>query len=256
MSFDTKWLDLREPADHAARDARLLAEAAGWLAAADAPLAVDLGAGTGSTIRAFGSLAAGARWRLLDNDPALLAEAARRHGGAEAVAADLADVAALPLEGARLVTASALIDLVSDAWLVRLADRLAADRLGFYAALSYDGEMAWEPADPRDDGLLLAFNAHQHSDKGLGPALGPAAGTRLADVMAARGFVVRTAASPWRLGPDRGALQAELAAGMASAAADAEAIGGRAADWAQRRRATAGASSCTVGHLDVLALPA
>jgi hypothetical protein len=256
MSFEARWLDLREPADHAARDPGLLAAAADWLGAAEAPVAVDLGAGTGSTIRAFGARGAGVRWRLVDNDPDLLGKAAARHPAAETVRADLRDVDALPLAGARLVTASALFDLAGDAWLGRLADRLAAARLGLYAALSYDGETDWEPADPRDAGVLAAFNEHQRGDKGLGPALGPAAGARLAEIMVERGYRVHTAASPWRLGPGEGALQAALAEGIASAAAAAGAY--RATEWAQARRtaATAGTSSCTVGHLDVLALPA
>ncbi len=56
---------------------------------------------------------------------------------------------ALPLDGARLVTASALCDLVSRDWLEALADRLAARGPAFYAALSYDGAMAWTPAARR-----------------------------------------------------------------------------------------------------------
>jgi hypothetical protein len=256
MSFDARWLALREPADHAARDPGLLGEAAQWLAGAEAPVAVDLGAGTGSTLRAFRGRAAGVRWRLVDNDARLLAEAARRHPEAVTVEADLDDVDALPLDDARLLTASALFDLVPDVWLARLADRLSRARVALYAALSYDGEMGWAPPDPRDGGILAAFNAHQRCDKGLGPALGPAAGARIAEVMAACGFVVRTASSPWRLGPDQAELQAALAADVAAAALEAGAH--RAPEWAQARRAaaTAGASSCTVGHLDVLALPA
>jgi hypothetical protein len=256
MSFDARWLALREPADHAARDRGLLDEAAAWLTGAEDPVAVDLGAGTGSTLRAFEDRAAHAHWRLVDNDARLLGEAVRRHPNAMPVEADLADVGALPLDGARLLTASALFDLVSEEWLVRLAERLSRARIALYAALSYDGEMEWAPPDPRDGGVLAAFNAHQRGDKGLGPALGPAACARIAEVLAARGFVVRTAASAWRLGPDRAELQAALAADVAAAATEAGAH--RAPEWGQARRAAAmaGASSCTVGHLDVLALPA
>ena len=87
-----------------------------------------------------------------------------------------------------------------------------------------------------------------------GPALGPEAGAVLPRTMADRGFAVRVAASPWRLGPAEAALQAGLLEGVAAAAVEA---GCAAAAWGQARRAAAiaGASSCTVGHVDVLALP-
>ena len=52
--FPISWLDLREGADHAARDPGLLAAAAAIVDAADDPLVVDLGCGTGSTLRALG----------------------------------------------------------------------------------------------------------------------------------------------------------------------------------------------------------
>jgi hypothetical protein len=247
VSFDLAWLDLREPADHAARDRDLLAAAR---ARAGDGLVVDLGAGSGSTLRAFGE--GPARWRLVDRDEALLAAARTRHG-AETALADLTDLARLPLSGAALVTASALCDLVSRAWLEALADRLAAEGAGFYAALNYDGAMAWDPARDDDAAITAAFNAHQRGDKGFGPAAGPDSPAILAEVFRARGFTVATAPSPWHLGPDERALQDALTDGIAAAAAEAGAPD--AADWAQARRAASGASSCTVGHGDVLALP-
>lgn len=252
MSFALEWLDLREPADHAARDPSLLDAAAAFLMAAEAPLVVDLGAGSGSTLRAFGARVAGARWRLVDRDRALLGAAAAR-AGAETVEADLRAVDSLPLAGARLVTASALLDLVSAAWVERLAGLLAAD-VGLYAALSYDGTVIWEPALREDAAVLAAFNAHQRGDKGFGPALGPDAGRHLARVLEERGFAVATAASPWQLGPEQWQLQAALAEGIGAAAAESGVVAG---GWVQARReaAMAGVSSCIVGHLDVLALP-
>jgi hypothetical protein len=255
MSFDAAWLDLREPADRAARDRRLLAAAARHLAAAPAPRVLDLGAGTGATVRAFGELAPGAtRWLLLDRDRALLAAAADRCGPAvETIAADLGDLDALPLAGVRLVTASALLDLVPQAWVETLAGLLAARAVGFYAALCYDGAMAWDPPLPDDPAVTAAFNAHQRGDKGLGPALGPAAPAVLAAALGRRGFAVRSAASPWRLGPEDAALQRALSDGIA-AAAEAAGFAGAAA-WAQARRAASGSTSSTVGHRDVLALP-
>jgi SAM-dependent methyltransferase len=255
VSFDRAWLDLREPADHAARDPGLLSAAADWLATVPDPVAVDLGCGTGSTVRAFGAYApAGLRWRLVDRDTALLDEAARRCGAAaETFAADLGDLAALPFEGAHLVTASALFDLMPESWILALVDRLAAHGLGLYAALNFDGRMAWNPKLSGDTAVTTAFNRHQQSDKGLGPALGPAATPVLASALSARGYTVRTAYSPWRLGPGAAKLQAELVGGIAAAAAEtglADAIA-----WGQARRAASGSTSCTIGHADLLALP-
>jgi SAM-dependent methyltransferase len=252
VSFEAAWLDLREPADAAARDPGLLAAAAAHLGEAPAPVALDLGCGTGATARAFGTRVAGLRWRLLDRDAGLLRLAAARVPGAELVAADLAALERLPLEGVRLVTASALFDLVSRAWVEALAARLAAAGLGLYAALSYDGRLAWQPALAADEAGRAAFNRHQRTDKGFGPALGSDAGAALAEAFGARGYAVRTARSDWRLGP--GALQAALADGVAAAAAAAGCAGASA--WGQARRAASGSGSCTVGHIDVLALPA
>ena len=83
VSFARSWLELREPADAAARDPELLAAAAAYLAAAPAPapLALDLGCGTGATCRAFGTRVPGLRWRLVDSDAGLLAVAGGRCGG-------------------------------------------------------------------------------------------------------------------------------------------------------------------------------
>jgi hypothetical protein len=262
MGFSADWLALREPADHAARDAGLLrwavqaATDAAARAGQGAPVIVDLGAGTGSTLRAMAAhLPASTRWRFVDNDAALLdrAVATAGPGTASAHVADLADLEALPFNGAHLVTASALFDLLPRAWVAALAARLAALGVPLYAALSYDGEMHWSPAHPDDPAVTAAFNRHQRGDKGMGAALGPDSGRVTAEVLAAAGFVVETAPSPWVLGPDRAALQAELCTGIAEAAAEAGLAG--AAEWGIARAAAARETAGTIGHLDVLAVP-
>jgi hypothetical protein len=242
VSFEPAWLDLREPADAEARDPGLLA--AGEALVGDG-LGLDLGCGTGATARAFGACP---RWRLVDRDRRLLAIAAARCPGAEAVEADLAAIDRLPLDGVALVTASALLDLVSPAWVEALAGRLAAAGLPFYAALSYDGTVAWDPPVAGDAAVVAAFNRDQRRDKGLGPALGPTASAALARALAARGYRVRTAPSPWRLGSAQAALQAALVEGIAEAAAAPS-------GWRQARLAASAASRCTVGHVDLLAVP-
>lgn len=249
MGFSADWLALREPADHAARDGALMAEAA--VLAGARPVVVDLGAGTGSTRRAFGAaLPDGAVWRMVEGDATLLALCeGERH------LMDLRDLAALPLEGATLVTASALLDLVSEAWVAGLVAALAARRLPFLAALSYDGRMAWTPADAGDAGVTAAFNRHQRGDKGFGPALGPEAVPQAAALFEAAGYRVRLADSPWRIGPDQAGLGAALLEGIAAAAAEAGVAADEAARWLAARRAMLGQGEMVIGHLDLLAVP-
>lgn len=250
MGFSPDWLALRESADHAARDLALLRAAVA--AAGPTPVIVDVGCGTGSTLRALAPLLPeGTQWRLVDNDPILLARA-----GAEAPeratvhCQDIQNLDQLPLEGATLITGSALLDIVSRRWLHALADRA---RVPLYFALSYNGEMSWNPGDPRDEGVTAAFNTHQRGDKGFGPALGPDAADTARDVFAASGWEVSLADSPWRLGPSDEALHSELVAGIAGAAS--EAGDNDALHWGASRAATAGSTLCTIGHKDLLALP-
>jgi SAM-dependent methyltransferase len=253
MSFSADWLALRAPADDAARDRGLMIAAmaeARRRAGQGAPVILDLGCGTGATARVLGPHLPGARWRLVDGDADLLAQAVAATGGA-GHCLDLGDLAGLPLAGAHLVTASALLDLMPRNWLESLAERLAAEGTGLYAALSYDGAMGWDPALPEDAAVTAAFNAHQRGDKGLGPALGPDAAQVAAEVLAAAGFAVRLADSPWDLCPDQAALQAELMDGIAAAAAEAGCA--MAGQW-RAARAVAG-GRCRIGHLDLLALP-
>lgn len=254
MGFSAEWLRLREPADHAARDMGLLRDA--LVLAGAAPVIVDLGSGTGSTLRAVAPRHRGpARWHLVDHDAALLAQAAAPDGAElHRHVRDLTALDTVPLEGATLVTASALLDLCSADWLAELARRIAAQRLPFYAALSYDGVMRWTPVDPADAEITAAFNAHQRGDKGFGAALGPDAAQAAGRIFTALGYVCAGADSPWHLRPDHAALQHAFLDGVAQAAADAGAHAAQA--WLARRRAQIGQGSCHVGHRDLLAVPA
>ncbi|AWZ21881.1 hypothetical protein RTM1035_09069 [Roseovarius sp. TM1035] len=250
MGFAPEWLALREPADRAARDAALLARA---VALADGAV-LDLGCGTGSTLRAFaGERATGAGWRLFDHDADLLARAAAWHPEAVIHQGDLARVEDLPLEGVGMVTASALFDLVSRAWVERFAARLAGAGTALYAALSYDGVMRWHPEDPDDAIVTTRFNAHQRGDKGFGPALGPEAAKVMAAVFEALGYEVHYAPSPWRLGPQDAEMQHLLLAGIAQAAGEAGFAGAEA--WHGRRAQVLADGWAEIGHIDLLALP-
>lgn len=253
MSFAPQWLALREPADRAARDTALLAKAAHL--AGPAPVIVDLGAGTGASVRAIsGHVPDTAQWRLVDNDAALLAHATAAHPHVQPFALDLTCLSDLPLDGATLVSASALLDLVSKAWLKNLVHVLARHNLPFYAALSYDGVMQWQPELSQDYGVTAAFNDDQCTDKGFGPALGPASGTFARAVFEEAGYHVLLAPSPWVLNACDAPLQVQLLAGIASAAARAG--DGAAPDWNRARQGLIAQGTCTISHLDLLAVPA
>ena len=250
MGFSAEWLSLREPADRAARDVALAQQAA--IVAGPDPLVVDFGCGTGATWRALAPyLPTGARWRFVDNDPALLVEAGHVVGeSAELVEADLGQIDALPLTGASLVTASALLDLMPEAWVADLTRRLDVP---FYATLNYDGSMSWAPEHDDDASVTAAFNQHQQGDKGIGPALGPHSAERTIALFEAAGFTVLSADSTWSLGPDMAPLQRELTNGIALAADEAGAR--EAASWGVHRHARADRTTCHIGHIDILALP-
>ena len=160
------------------------------------------------------------------------------------------------LDGAvDLVATSALLDLVSEPWLDRLAAVVAARAIPLYAALSYDGRTAFTPSDPFDAAIATAVNAHQRTDKGFGPALGPAAATCAIARLEALGYSVLHGPSDWTMGPQDTAMQSEILQGWASAAGDMGALPSEdIAAWLTRRRAAAG-SSLRVGHVDFLAIP-
>src|SRR5215470_6733872 len=83
MTFSAQWLALREPYDQRARSVAVLDRVAAAFAGLSEISVVDLGCGTGSTVRSVGPrLPARQRWRLVDNELDLLAHAsalARAH---------------------------------------------------------------------------------------------------------------------------------------------------------------------------------
>jgi hypothetical protein len=269
--FDAAWLALREPADAAARSTALEDLLARMLAGRGGTLdCVDLACGTGANLRRLAPRLPGPqRWRLVDSDAVLLAEAHRRctdlhdaDGAPIEVAYLQADLAAADLDaccaGAALVTASALLDLVASEWLERLITAITRARSVALFALDYDGRRNCEPADPDDALAHAAFDAHQHRDKGFGPALGPRAAAYAARALEQRGYRVERARADWRLGATDAALQAELLCGWARAAAEAAPASREMfAAWLGRRLAQldSGCSRLTVGHEDLLAIP-
>jgi hypothetical protein len=261
--FSADWLALREPYDARARNPDVLAALAAAVADRGSLAIVDLAAGAGATLRAISSrLPMPQRWRLVDHDLELLERAsAAPAAGAEiaTIPADIArEIEAVLDQPADLVTASALLDLVSADWLDRLARATVTRRLLVYAALTYDGRVTFEPADPFDSEMIRALNRHQRGDKGFGPALGPTAGEAAIASFEALGYTVEQGASAWLLGRRDVEIQSDLLAGWAAAAnelADLDAAEIKA--WVERRRnhMASGRSSIGVGHIDFFARP-
>jgi len=173
--------------------------------------------------------------------------------------ADLAtSLDALPFASHDLIAGSALLDLAGADWLDTLAARAAAAGCEVLFALSYDGRLHWTPSLEDDRAVQELFDRHQRQDKGLGLALGPDAGAHFAERLRRHGLDVTTARSDWTLGAADGALQHELATGLATAATELEPdFAPRAAAWLEARRASldTGRQRLVVGHLDVLGSP-
>ena len=182
--FASDWLAAREAADHRARSRELTAELNQWLLSqyeklppeSHCPMQiVDIGTGRGSNaLFLVPLLQIPQAWLALDQDAALLREAQQR--------VDLLDV---PFEartvqlspenleqhlpaGVALVTASALIDLVSEPWLKALSKAAVRPKSAMLIVLSYAGHFELSPAHPDDELLRNLVNQHQHGDKGTG----------------------------------------------------------------------------------------
>lgn len=248
MKYTPDWLALREHADARARDRDLIAQLGSALAARRDPLIVDLGCGTGALRGVLASVAPeSARWRMIDNDPDVLAVARQRFPEDEILSLDLAADVEAALAGADCVAATAFYDLVSESWLDRFVAALPKGAI-VYAALTYDGREIWRPAHADDAAVLAAFHRHQRRDIGFGPALGPDAGAAMAEKLRAAGWRVETRDAWWRLErPRDAALMDELADGIA---VGLDPYGVNAHPWRAQDRQTA-----EIGHLDLLALP-
>jgi hypothetical protein len=253
--FSAAWLALREPADRAARAGDVTALVAADLQSRSTAMCLDLGSGTGSNVRYLAErLPLHQEWRLLDDDADLLGRARAQLGSVRTEVADLRRLDARLFDGVDLVTASALLDLVSVEWLDTLVERVAERRAAVLFALNYDGRIHITPRDEDDDRIRDLVNRHQRTDKGFGPALGPAAGEVVEQRLRDAGYTMRVAPSDWSLGAGDGQLQGELLRGWASAAremAPHERV--RTDRWLERRLdlLSSGRSRIIVGHVDV-----
>jgi SAM-dependent methyltransferase len=261
--FPAEWLALRERYDVAARNPGVLDAVTLSLNARPSVHVLDLACGSGSTVRTLHSrFPARQRWDLVDNDLDLLTLA--RHATREnditlnTVRFDLnRDLETVLDDRIDLITISALLDLVSRAWLDRFLSKVGARALPVYAALTYDGRTDLSPAHPLDEAMIAVVNAHQRTDKGFGQALGPSAADAAIAGFKCLGYSVVSGDSDWVIDPDDHAMQTELLDGWAGAAREMGTLPETDIDdWLARRRAmVAAGSSMRVGHVDVFAFP-
>jgi hypothetical protein len=264
--FSAEWLSLREPADRAARST-LLTRALADVLPDTGPVAIlDLASGTGANARYLCErLRHEQDWLLTDHDAALLSavpgQLVSADGRACKIVTRFVDLSVLDdglFDNRQLVTASALLDLVSESWIQRLAQHCRRSRAVVLFALTYNGRIGCDPEESEDRMIRELVNRHQRTDKGFGPALGPSAPAVAERVFADAGYAVRRAPSDWLLKPDMHELQRQLIEGWASAAREIDSSRRPVIDgWLSRRLSLIerGTSRITVGHDDLLAVP-
>lgn len=286
--FSGEWLALREDADHLARNP--LSARALNLYLRDQELSnglvrvIDFGCGSGSNVRWLSPrLNANQHWQLFDNDAALLQQAhinlcawagispphrepaqfeqvqqlqLKRRLMAQLQTLDL-NCQLPPTEGVHIVSASALIDLVSAAWLQDLMRQCQRTHSAIAFALNYDGRVHFHPHH-QDDGMIRdAVNQHQLSDKGFGSALGPNCVAFFNEQCQQHGYRAQQWRSDWRLDSRLQPLQRQLIADFAHIARQVMPVHDhqRIEDWYQWRCQRVSQSHLTIGHVDVLATP-
>lgn len=246
------WLALREPADAAARAAEL--------AEGLSPAVVhDLGAGSGSMLRWLAPrLPTPQHWVLHDRDAALLPLAVRDLPPGVTAETRLDDLTSVEPAPGQLVTASAVLDLLTAEEVDGLAAVCAAARCPALLTLSVTGEVGIVPPDPLDAEFPAAFDAHQRRTVDGRRLLGPDSGAVAVEAFTRHGMTVTTRPSPWRLGAAEADLAEEWLRGWIGAACEQRPeLTGPAVRYLRRRLVAraAGVLRVTVGHVDVLAVP-
>ena len=253
-----EWLVLREPADAAARSGELAERLRRHLVTAGRLVIDDLGGGSGAMGRWLAPRLPGPQhWVLHDRDTRLLelAEAAPPASAAVTIETRRSDITRLTpadLAGASLITASALLDMLTARELARML-RACTGR-PMLLAMTVVGRVALAPADPLDSRIRAAFNAHQRR----GGLLGPDALAAAVDELRGTAAEILVRPSPWRLDAAHADLAVEWFGGWVAAACEQEpALAADSGPYRDRRlaQAAAGELTVTVDHADLLVLP-
>jgi hypothetical protein len=255
MKVSPSWLALREPADAAAHAADLVER----LPAAGPLLIHDLGSGTGAMGRWLAPRLPGPQhWVLHDLDADLLHVAAIPAVTFETRRSDITQLRVDDLAGASLITASALLDLLTEDELAGLVAVCAGAGCPVLLTLSVVGRVELTPAEPVDQRVAAAFDAHQRRVTQRGRLLGPDAAPAAVEAFGRLGAGVLVRPSPWRLGASHADLAAEWFTGWLAAAREQQTdLAADTEDYARRRlaQAAAGQLAVTVDHADLLVLP-
>ncbi|GAA4156467.1 SAM-dependent methyltransferase [Leifsonia shinshuensis] len=281
LEVSADWLALREAEDARARSRRLARAVPGILggvpdgrAAGARPLAVhDLGSGTGSMMRWLAPQLPGPQtWVLHDWNAGLTARAVAgeppedrsgRPVAIESRVTPLDRLAPADLAGADLVTASALLDVVTAQEAHAIVDACVAVGAPVLLPLSVTGDVELRPWDPRDILVARAFNEHQRREVDGRRLLGRFGAPIARGLLGRAGWHVRTALTTWRLDRRDPRLLAEWFDGWLDAAVEQEegdrdrVLLDQARGYRELRRdqQRLGALSAVVYHLDVLAWP-
>ncbi|HEV7186166.1 MAG: hypothetical protein ACHP7F_07465 [Actinomycetales bacterium] len=267
LEVSSEWLALREPEDAAARSRDLALAAAAMLP--EGPVVVhDLGSGTGSMMRWLAPLLPHRQmWILHDWNADLITRAVEdarpldRDGSPVFVSSrtgNLGDLRAEDLSGASLVTASALLDVLTSRELHAVVEACVAVGCPVLLTLSVTGEVRLSPRDDFDTTLERAFNAHQLREADGRRQLGAHGGALARGLFKQAGWHVRPSTTEWQLDQSQPRLLSEWLDGWVDAAGEQEPVLRTEVERYRRRRASqeeSGALTATIRHLDLLAWP-
>jgi hypothetical protein len=219
---------------------------------------IDLGAGTGANQRWLAPrLPFRQRWIHLDHDPVI--SRSLPLPDKTMIINDSVDALARLLAGRdgdrRLVTCSALLDILTTRQLDAVCRALIDNYVPALFSLTVTGTLRIAPSDPADQPLLQAFNDHQRRADRAGPDATSLATTTLRT----GGFTVRCQQTPWQLtaSSGQGFVEQVLQERVDAAVAQDPALAPTAAAWLDLRRTqlARGVLRIHLGHSDILALP-
>ncbi len=204
--FSSEWLTFREQEDLLARNSTILECVTEHLKGTKRLNILDIGCGTGATMRALlPEIKQPQHWTLLDADQELLARArclnqplvSDPNYTLETVFADLTSGFGFLNREYSLVTATALLDLVSEAWIKKFVMALKHNNLSFYCSITPNNRIEIDPKDNLDKKVICTFNSHRYSDKGFGMSLGGHATDFTIEQLQRSGFNVSSASETW-----------------------------------------------------------